>query len=294
MPPARGASVALLATTTADAPRAAALAARLGLPLMPAGAELGACRDFDVVLTVCGEGLALQQTGRLLRAAPAQRRGKPGRSLPPGQLPGTVSVDFGGAGMRHRRRSGHNELLGKAVGVSARLRLNVLDATAGLGRDSFLLADMGCLLTLCEREPVIAAMLSHGLQAALTGKDDWLLHVARRMNLFAGDARTIAPEQLRSVDVIYLDPMFPPRGKSAAVKKEMALFHILLAGEATQREADELLLWALAQDVARVVVKRPGRAPFLAQQEPSHSVAGKAVRFDVYVRRSLFPAPDRQ
>jgi 16S rRNA (guanine1516-N2)-methyltransferase len=219
------------------------------------------------VLTVCGQVLALQQTGRL--------------------APGPVSVDFGSDSMRHRRRSGHNELLGKAVGVSGRRRPHVLDATAGLGRDSFVLADMGCAVTLCEREPVVAAMLQHGLRAALLGGDEWLRQVVERMSLFAGDARSLAPQRLAPAEVIYLDPMFPARGKSAAVKKEMALFQLLLDDEAAPQDAARLLLWALAQDVARVVVKRPARAPVVAEQKPSHSVAGKAVRFDVYVRRAL-------
>jgi 16S rRNA (guanine1516-N2)-methyltransferase len=92
---------------------------------------------------------------------------------------------------------------------------------------------------------------------------------------------------LQDVDVIYLDPMFPPRRKSAAVRKEMALFHSLLARTLDPQDADALLLWALRQDTARVVVKRPAKAPCLAAKEPSHTISGKAVRYDVYVHRKL-------
>lgn len=84
-----------------------------------------------------------------------------------------------------------------------------------------------------------------------------------------------------------IDPMFPPRDKSAAVKKEMALLQWLLESETGQSDAAQLLAWALEQDVARVVVKRPARAQPLAGAAPSHCLQGKAVRFDVYVRRSL-------
>lgn len=282
-----GVSLALLAASDEDVPLAAELAGQLGFPLAAAGTDPVTCQDFDVLLVVSGVVLALQQTGRLAFGSMAGVRKKPGRGLPGGSLPGPVIVDFGSDIMRHRRRSGHNELLGRAVGVSGRRHLHVLDTTAGLGRDSFVLADMGCSVTLCEREPVIAAMLKQGLQVALASGDDWLVRVVQSMSLFAGDARTLVPQQLGSPDVIYLDPMFPLRGKSAAVKKEMALFHVLLDSGVTQRDADELLLWAIAQDVARVVVKRPSRAPFLAERKPSHSVTGKAVRFDVYVRRAL-------
>jgi len=282
-----GPSLALMPTSIDDAPLAATLARQLGLPLADIGTDPVACGDVDLLLLVSATGLALQLTRRGLGREAAADTVKP-RRRPSGQvLPGPVRVDFGSDDMRHRRRSGHNELLGRAVGVSARRSLHVVDATAGLGRDSFVLADMGCTVTLCEREPVIAAMLSRGLLAALASGDDWLAGVARGMSLVATDARELAPQQLASTDVIYLDPMFPPRDKSAAVKKEMALFHVLLGHDISDQDADALLLWAIGQDVSRVVAKRPARAPVLAGKKPSHSVGGKAVRFDVYVRRAL-------
>ena len=269
------------------APLATSLARQLDLPLAPIGTNPAICEEFDLLLLVSAPGLALQLTRRGLAGGPAAGSGKAPRRAAGQVLPGPVRVDFGSDGMRHRRRSGHNELLGRAIGVSARRHLQVLDATAGLGRDSFVLADMGCKVILCEREPVIVAMLEQGLQAALASGDEWLLQAARGMSLVAGDARELAAPQLASTDVVYLDPMFPPRDKSAAVKKEMALFHILLGEASTYQDADALLLWAVAQDIPRVVVKRPPRAPVLAGKKPSHSVAGKAVRFDVYVRRAL-------
>jgi 16S rRNA (guanine1516-N2)-methyltransferase len=81
--------------------------------------------------------------------------------------------------------------------------------------------------------------------------------------------------------------MFPPRDKSAAVKKEMALFQALLDNRAIAQDQEALLGWALDQDVARVVVKRAPRAPALGGRKPAHSVAGKAVRYDVFVLRGL-------
>jgi len=282
-----GVSLALMPTSSDDAPLAATLARQLDLPLADIGTDPGACGEFDLLLLVSASDLALQLTRRGLDGGAAAAVGKT-RRRPAGQvLPGPVRVDFGADDMRHRRRSGHNELLGRAVGLSAKRSLHILDATAGLGRDSFVLADMGCNVTLCERDPVIAAMLLQGVLAARASGDDWLVRAARGMSLVATDARELAPQRLAATDVIYLDPMFPPRDKSAAVKKEMALFHILLGSISTDRDADALLLWAIEQDVPRVVAKRPPRAPFLAGRKPSHSVGGKAVRFDVYVRRAL-------
>ncbi len=274
MPPA----LAVMAVTERDLPASKALARELGLSWLPAArSPLDYADEYAALLLVNGAELALQQL------PPAPARGHKGRASPPGP----VTVDFGSQAMRYRRMAGHNELLGRAAGVTGRRRPRVLDATAGLGRDSFILADMGCVVTLCEREPVIAALLDWGLRAALANEDAWLAGVAQRMCLLPGDARSCFDVDRQQIDVIYLDPMFPPRDKRAAVKKEMALFQLLLDSTTAQDDAADLLAWALQQDVARVVVKRPPRGEYLADIRPSHSIAGKAVRFDVHVRRAL-------
>ena len=246
---------------------ASALARRLGLPQLPEEpeSESSKCQDYDAFVLTGGNGLSIQRLGA--------------------GSPGPVSVDFGSAGMRHRRGSGHNELLGRAVGIGKVSVLRVLDATAGLGRDSFVLADLGCDVLMCEREPLMAVLLESGLDRGRASGDPWLEGVLARMRLWQGDAISLPVEDLGAVDVIYLDPMFPARSKRAAAKKEMALFQLLLAGKADG--ADELLAWSLEQDVARVVVKRPSKADYLAHRKPSHVIAGRAVRYDVYVRRAL-------
>ena len=257
-------AIGVAAVSREDERTAAEFAQFLGLPLLAAGTEPRRCADYSALLTVRGSALALQPTG-------------------PG-APGPVAVDFGAGAMRHRRRSGHNELLGKAVGVGKRPGLHVIDATAGLGRDSFVLADLGCQVIMCERNPIVACLLASGLERALHGGDPWLERVCGRMQLHRDAAQSLHV----NADVIYLDPMFPARDKRAAVKKEMALFQLLLAGD--PQDGEELLSWALAEDVARVVVKRPPRAAALGGIEPSHTIRGKAVRYDVHVRRSLQPA----
>ncbi len=253
--------VAAAAATAGDEPEAARLAALLGIPLLPTAIDPRRCDVAEVLLTIDGGSLALQITGR--------------------NAPGPVAVDFGSGAMRHRRRAGHNEMLGRAVGVGKRGGLRVVDATAGLGRDSFVLADLGCEVTLCERNPLFACLLDFALSAAREGDDPWLNEVCRRMRLHRGPAQELELD----ADVIYLDPMFPERAKSAAVKKEMALFQLLLREE--PEDGGALLSWALSRPVARVVVKRPPRAPDLGGCAPSHRISGKAIRYDVYVMRSL-------
>jgi 16S rRNA (guanine1516-N2)-methyltransferase len=259
--------LALQAATTADEVCAVQLAHRLSLPLLTTGIDLAHFTLARAVLVVSGQSLYLQQTGR--------------------RAPGPVVVDFGSAGMRHRSRSGTSELLGKAVGHGRKTSLRILDATAGLGRDAFVLADLGCEVVMCEREPVILEMLRCGLQSATSSSDIWLSGVVQRMRLCSQDARHISAEEVQGMDVIYLDPMFPQRAKSAAVKKEMALFQLLLECSVDPQDADALLVWALEQNTARVVVKRPSKAPNLATLKPSHCIEGKSVRYDVYVHRKL-------
>lgn len=259
------ATVAVVAMTEAWASRAQTLARELALEALTPGTTAANCQDFELLLQVADDGLSLQPTGRMAPAA--------------------VRVDWGDARMRHRRRGGQNELLGRAVGVGKKPGLRVLDATAGLGRDAAVLADLRCQLILCERNPLIACLLRSGLDRAMKCGDPWLADLAGRLSLFAGDARTLPPPRLAQNDVIYVDPMFPPRHKRAAVKKEMVVFQSLL--EQTANDSESLLQWALAQDAARVVVKRPLKETPLAGLSPSHCISGKAVRFDVYVRRAL-------
>ncbi len=260
-------AVAVCAGSTSLQPQAEALSRHLQLPLLSPGSNPQDCTEVPVLLMVEEQGLALQQTGV--------------------GAPGAVRVELGGGAMRHRRKGGHNELLGKAVGIGRKEELHVLDATAGLARDAFVLADLGCRVTLCERNGVIGAMLDEALTRGLEDADTWQRKVVSRMQLVVCDAVALSLEQLGSVDVIYLDPMFPVRGKHAAVKKDMALFQQVLATDDLVADTEALMRWALEQDVARVVVKRPRKSSLLPVGKLSHQISGKAVRYDVYVKRGL-------
>ncbi len=258
--------VAIVAVSVASSGEATDLSLELGLPLLPPGTSPASCTTAEIVLLVDNDGLGLQQTGR--------------------GAPGVVRAEIDSARMRHRRRSGHNELLGRAVGVGRRAQLSVLDATAGLGRDAAVLGDLGCSVVLCERHPLVALLLRDAVCRARAGGDDRRAELAQRLSVREGDAMSLPASVLEPIDVIYLDPMFPSRRKSAAVKKEMRLFQALLTGSSDD-SGEQLLDWALDQDVARVVVKRPVAAPPLGALKPSHSIKGKSVRFDVHVRRAL-------
>lgn len=195
---------------------------------------------------------------------------------------GAVVVDFASNAATHRRKhgGGRGEAVAKAVGLKGQKTWRVLDATAGLGRDAFVLASLGCKLDMIERSPIVAALLQDGLNRAASDIElsAWL---PEHMQLHHGVAtELLANWQGIQPDVVYLDPMFPHRKKSAAVKKEMRLFQQLLGPD---EDADLLLAPALALAKKRVVVKRPAGAPYLADQKPDIEMAGKANRFDIYL-----------
>lgn len=196
---------------------------------------------------------------------------------------GTVQVDFASDAMAWRRQhgGGKNEAVAKAVGMKPGFKPQVLDATAGLGRDAFILASLGCQVTMLERVNAVAALLDDGLQRAANDPElsQWLPQRLRLLPASALDS--LSAWQGEVPDVVYLDPMFPHRKKAALVKKEMRLFQLLLGPDL---DADALLTPALCLAKKRVVVKRPSGAPYLNNQKPSLEMQGKANRFDIYLR----------
>ena len=170
------------------------------------------------------------------------------------------------------------ELLVRAARVRGVEAPTAVDATAGLGEDSLLLAAAGFTVTLYERDPVIAALLRDALERAADVPG--LAEAVGRMTLVEGDSVAGLRGLDRAPDVVFLDPMFPERTKSAAVKKKFQLLHQL------ERPCDnegELMDAALAARPRKVVVKRPPKGPLLAGVKPSYQVKGKAVRYDVIV-----------
>ncbi len=235
------------------------LAASLGLPLARETAK------YQLLLNYSADGLELSK--------PDDPR-----------MTGSVRVDFTTGKEAYRRqqqKQQKQEILLRAAGCKPNQPLTVIDGTGGLGRDSFILAAAGCRVQIYERQPIVAALLADGLQRAA-------LHpataaISRRISLTMADTVQALREikgNTPPIDVIYLDPMFPARRKSALVKKELQILQILV-NEAP--EADQLLPTALKATCGRVVVKRPSRAPYLNELPPSHSLSGKTVRFDVYI-----------
>lgn len=264
-------SLAVAAADAVCAAEMATLAERLALPFCN---DAAACAGYDYVL--CQGQLDGRAALQLRACGP--------------DAPGPLYVDFVGGALGYRkRRSGQaREPLARAVGIKSRLLApSVVDATGGLGRDAFVLACLGSRITVLERAPVIAALLRDGLARA--SADSATAPIVARMQLVEGDAAAYlaALDEAARPDVVYLDPMYPERGKSALVKKEMRYLRDVVGDDL---DAPALLAAGLRAARRRVVVKRPRLAQALEGPPPSSALVGNTTRFDIYLPPAL-PLP---
>jgi 16S rRNA (guanine1516-N2)-methyltransferase len=195
-------------------------------------------------------------------------------------------VDFASGALTYRRKHGFGkgQALGRAIGLKSGVaNLKVVDATAGLGTDAFMMAALGCSVHAIERSGVVFALLEDGFKRlralAEKSQDPELNELVSRMKFTHGDAASVMESLAESPDVVYVDPMYPDETHSSALpKKSMQMFRRLLDGD---QDADKIL--EVARRIAkRVVVKRPLKAPPLAAKS-RQSIEGKTIRYDIYL-----------
>jgi len=200
-----------------------------------------------------------------------------------------LSVDFIGGSTGHRKKygGGKGQTIAKAIGIKQGKPIpSVLDATAGLGKDAYVFACLGCPVTLLERSPIIAALLKDGIGRG-TLNIEFSATIANGFTLHNADALQYiqALDEAQRPDVIYLDPMYPEKKKSASVKKNMQILQKLLGHDL---DTDEILLAALQKARKRVVVKRPkGATQLQVGRSPTLSYESKTTRYDVYIPWSI-------
>lgn len=190
-------------------------------------------------------------------------------------------VDFihGKNGYRLANDCSTKQPLARAAGIKPGYRPPVFDCTAGLGGDSFVLASLGCHMTMCERSPIISALLADGLDRALQETTTAEI-VEQRMQLIVDDAQNYLQHNQGNFATIYLDPMYPHRRNSALNSQAMRTLRTLVGDD---QDCGVLLETALTRARNRVVVKRPRSAPTLTKAAPSHVVTMKNSRFDIYL-----------
>jgi 16S rRNA (guanine1516-N2)-methyltransferase len=203
---------------------------------------------------------------------------------------GPLYIDFIAGKTDHRRLygGGKSQLLAKSVGLNKGFKGHILDATAGLAGDGFVLASLGCQITLLERSPILSAMIDNALQDAQ--KVEGIRDIIKSIKLIHTDSlHYLCMENNKDLienkpDIIYLDPMFPDKKGSALVKKEMQYLQLLIGKDL---DSSQLLCCAIKQAKYRVVVKRPAKAPYLDGQQPQLELSSKKQRFDIYINKKL-------
>ena len=239
-------------TDEADSDRARELAGRLGAELcgdVPDAGEGGAfLRCGENGLSLCGGGLEIRAD--LTKMLPR--------------------ISKNNLGSEFLIKAANPKKLGDSP--------SAVDATAGFGEDSLLLAAAGFRVTLYEYDPVIAALLEDALYRA--GSVPRLSEAVSRMELIQGDSIPAMKAMSQPPDIILLDPMFPERKKSSLVKKKFQLLHML---EAPCPDEAGLLEAALAAHPKKIIIKRPPKGGYLAGVKPGYSLHGKAVRYDCIV-----------
>ena len=203
-----------------------------------------------------------------------------------------IHVDFISGDLAHRQKygGGRGQSIAKAIGLKQGTPPpTVLDATTGLAKDAFVLACLGCSMTLLERSPVIVELIHDAIHRASNNENfksilETGFKVINQSSIeyltkLSNEANTALPDVIYP-DVIYLDPMYPDRKKSASVKKNMQILQKLLGKD---EDTQELLSAALKVAKKRVVVKRPKGAEQLSELKPSYAVESKKTRYDVYI-----------
>ncbi len=247
--------------------RAQKLSEELSLPILPPSQLPKKSHDLAENISTSYEYILLVTEERLeLRAFSPDFKTK-------------IFAEFlkGPLGYRRLRGGGSNQMIARAVGLKKHPGLTVLDATAGLGQDAFILACLGCKVTLIERSPIIAALLLDGLERASQNPEVGAI-VRERMQVQIGDSREILSDI--TPDVVYLDPMFPSSGKSSLARIEMRILRAIVGADL---DAPLLLEAALQTARRRVVVKRPAKAENLGKKAPNFVVEGTRNRYDVYL-----------
>ena len=223
-------------------------------PAIRLGERFSAETESALILHLSADGLALESDGQ------------------------TLMGDFTHLIPRLAKHKIGAELLAKAAKLKDTEHPTALDATAGLGEDSLILAAAGFTVDLYERNPVIHALLQDALERAAQVPE--LSGIVSRMTLHHEDSIEAMTRLETPPDVILLDPMFPERQKSALVKKKLQMIQKL---EMPCDEETDILRAAAAASPRKLIVKRPPKGPYLANIKPDYSITGKAVRFDCIV-----------
>ncbi|CAL4044089.1 class I SAM-dependent methyltransferase [Buchnera aphidicola] len=192
---------------------------------------------------------------------------------------GNFWIDFAHKKLIYRIQSQvlKKEAIAKAIGIKKNNYLNVVDATAGLGKDALVLTALGCKVCMIERNPIVAALLEDALKRNYPYNNINLL-LKEKMSLIYASSLSILKKLKYKPDVTYLDPMYPITKKNM-VKKDMYFLRLLIGED---KDSGDLLTLARKCSKKRVIVKRQLYAPYLSGIKTKNAIISKKHRFDIY------------
>lgn len=190
-----------------------------------------------------------------------------------------LQISFNEGKLKHRLKSGIGikQNIAKAIGVKHDFKPKILDVTAGMGADAFVLASLGCRVHMLERNPIIATLLEDGLARSVSDNKVGKI-ITQNMSLSRSDILKNRVDF--QPDVVYLDPMFSNNSNRRLSGKNMQYFREIAGVDA---DADDLLEVALSLSAKRIVVKRSRKDDSLKGRKPSHQIKGRTTRYDVYM-----------
>lgn len=234
----------------ANIEKAKNIAERLNIEIITSNKE-----NYDILLSMDESGLALVSDNMKLYG------------------------DFSKSIKRIKQNNLQKEMLIHAVKIKGeKENLIAIDATAGLGEDSILLAAYGYNVELYEKNPIISELLKDAMERA--EKISELKDIIGRMKVHNEDS-IIAMQNLKyKPDIILLDPMFPERTKSALIKKKFQILHKI---ENPCSDENEMLSSAIKANPKKLVIKRPLKGEYLAGVKPDYSLKGSSIRYDCII-----------
>lgn len=176
--------------------------------------------------------------------------------------------------------SGKNQDLEKACGINKNTK-TIIDTTAGMGKDSFILASYDVKIIMIEKNKLIYYLLKDGIERAINSNNQKIKNICKNMTLYNSNSIDFLQNFYEKVDCIYLDPMFTKENGKSLVKKEMQIFHNL----AFYGDNEKLFKIAIQKANNRVIVKRMLDSPLLINMQPSYQIKGKTVRYDIYLTK---------
>jgi 16S rRNA (guanine1516-N2)-methyltransferase len=184
-----------------------------------------------------------------------------------------LSIDFLSNLQNYSKKKGtiKTELISRAMGAG-RSGTSILDLSAGLGIDAIFLSQLGYEVTALERNPLLYLALN-------TAQQELPADQKEKIKFEFASAKSFLENCEKVFDVIYFDPMFPEKKKSALPRQEMVIFRNLIGSD---DDANSVIQTAInLKKAKRIVVKRPIKAPLLFEK-PQGQIEGKLIRFDIY------------